>query len=94
YKKAWLLNVLHEIPDKEKMIRDALAILQPGGELILLELKPRKPGEKHGGCHQPLLITAEWNALFEKNGFQVAEQVEIIKPKKRAPVQMVRYVKK
>ena len=94
YKKAWILNVLHEIPDKEKMISDAFDILETGGELVLLELKPRKPGEKHGGCNEPLLTSAEWNLLFEKNGFRVEEQVEIIKHKKRHSVQMVRYVKK
>jgi ubiquinone/menaquinone biosynthesis C-methylase UbiE len=93
YKKVWLLNVLHEIPDPAKMIGSIYDILQPGGEIILLEKIPKKPGELHGGCRKPLRSPQQWQALFENHHFRYKEDVQVTKVKNRMTLNMIRFVK-
>lgn len=92
YQKAWIMNTLHEIPDKEKMVKDINAILKPGGEIIVLELGPRKQGQLHGGCNKPLMPFDEINQLFTNNGFALNDQ-KTIKNKKRFDIVLLRYIK-
>jgi ubiquinone/menaquinone biosynthesis C-methylase UbiE len=98
YRKAWLMNTLHEIPDKQKMIRDIAAILKPGGELVMLEILSRPGHTIHGGCNQPLLDENEIRALLEQNGFEQKETLwnptSSESKKTRNPYYMVRFVKK
>ncbi len=93
YKKAWLLNVLHEIPDPDKMVKDINYILQQAGELVLLEITPTKRGELHGGCRMPLRSATEWKAIFDKNGFLFTEALEIKKNRGKTHLVMMRFVK-
>jgi ubiquinone/menaquinone biosynthesis C-methylase UbiE len=92
FKKVCIFNTLHEIPAKEKMVRDINKILQVGGEVIVMELVPRKPNELHVGCHKPLLTTEQLNTLFTSNGFALRDKVEL-SPYKRSAIQMIKYVK-
>jgi ubiquinone/menaquinone biosynthesis C-methylase UbiE len=94
FKKVWILNTLHEVPDQQKIIRDMYNILQPGGEVIILEIIPRKPHELHGGCHKPLLSKQEWDDLFTANHFSVKNTMELAdKDNKRSPFQIIRYIR-
>ena len=94
FKKVWILNTLHELPDQPKMIQDMYNILQPGGEVIILEIIPRKPHELHGGCHKPLLAKQEWDDLFTANHFSVGNTLNLADmDKKRSPFHMTRYVR-
>lgn len=93
FKKVWLMNVLHEIPDKKKMIRDIHEILQPGGELILLEYIPKNSGDLHGGCKKPLLGLEEWKALIENQNFTMTEFIQTNKVKKRMTINLIRFIK-
>ena len=77
YQKAWLLNVLHEVPDNIKMVVDLERILRSGGELVLLEMIPRQDGQLHGGCKKPLMSPAAWQKIFEANGFTLVQFKEI-----------------
>lgn len=98
YRKVWLMNTLHEIPDKQKMIRDIGAILRSGGELVMLEILSRPGHTIHSGCNQPLMDENEIKTLLGQNGF---EQKEILwnptnsdSKRIRNPYYMVRFVKK
>jgi ubiquinone/menaquinone biosynthesis C-methylase UbiE len=98
YRKAWLMNTLHEIPDQPKMIRDIAAILRPGGELVMLEILSRPGHTIHGGCNQPLLDENQIKTLLEQNGF---EQKDILwnptnsdSERIRNPYYMVRFIRK
>jgi hypothetical protein len=93
YKKAWLINVLHEIPDPGKMVRDANSILQQGGELIVFEMIPKRSGQLHGGCRMPLQSVANWKEMMNKNGFQFTEEIEIIKNRGKTRIAMMRFIK-
>jgi ubiquinone/menaquinone biosynthesis C-methylase UbiE len=93
FKKIWLLNTLHEIPDQEKMIKDMAAVLRTGGEVVILENPPKYEGQLHGGCHKPLLSFEKIYALFTSNGFQFAERKDIIR-KRNSDILMARFIKK
>jgi ubiquinone/menaquinone biosynthesis C-methylase UbiE len=96
YRHAWLMNTLHEIPDKQKMANDINAILKPGGELILLEILSRPGHTRHGGCKQPLLDEHEIKRIFEENGFTQTETLwnPTNAKKFHNPYYMVRFIKK
>ncbi len=93
FRKVWLINILHEITDKDKMLSDVHEILQPGGELIILEYIPKHPGDLHGGCKKPLNTLDEWNDLLLKNNFTIADHIQTNKVKKRKTINMIRYIK-
>lgn len=92
YRKVWLFNTLHEIPDQQKMVKDINAILQHGGEITILEIPAKYEGQLHGGCHKPLLSLENINALFTSNGFRFADK-KLVARKKHFDVFMARYIK-
>jgi len=93
YKKAWLINVLHEIPDPGKMVKDVNEILKPGGELIVFEIIPKRSGQLHGGCRMPLQSVVSWKEIMNKNGFQFTEEIEVIKNRGKTRIAMIRFIK-
>jgi ubiquinone/menaquinone biosynthesis C-methylase UbiE len=96
YRKAWLMNTLHEIPDKQKMVRDIAAVLKAGGELVLLEILSRPKHTIHGGCRQPLMNESEIKSLLEQNGFTQTEVLWNPTNTNRSvnnPYYMVRFIK-
>jgi len=94
FKKVWILNTMHEIPDQSKMIRDIYQVLQPGGEVVILEIVPRRPHELHKGCKKPLLSRQEWDQLFTAQHFKVKDTVTLADiANKRSPFLMTRYMK-
>lgn len=92
YGKAWLLNVLHEVDKKEKLLADIRSILREGGELVILELSPQYPGQLHGGCKKPLWDLAQWRAVLEGNGFHFVEE-QAVRRNKRQELRMMRFVR-
>jgi predicted methyltransferase len=92
YKKMWLMNTIHEIPDKERMAKNILNALRPGGELVILELIPKKEGALHGGCNMPELTFAQLKTLFEGQGFVLENNIDT-KPKKHVRLQLLRFRK-
>ena len=93
YRKVWIVNTLHEIPDQAKMIRDICSILQTGGEVVILENPAKREGQLHGGCRKPLLTFDKINGLFTSNGFSYVERKDIDR-KRSSDILMVRFIKK
>ena len=92
YRKVWLFNTLHELPDQPKMIKDIHAILKTGGEITILEIPAKYEGQLHGGCHKPLLSLEKINALFASNGFRFSDK-KLVARKQHFDVFMARYIK-
>lgn len=92
FKKVWIMNTLHEIPDRAKMVRDMYHVLQSGGEVLVLEMFARKEHELHGGCRKPLFSRQELDQLFTSHQFTVKDHIEM-KINRRATFQIVRYIK-
>ena len=93
YNKIWLLNTLHEVPDPPKLLQQIYRVLRPGGELILLELVPTKPGKKHGGCNKPLRSPDQWVELLQREGFRKTESMIDAARNKKTPVTMIRFIR-
>ena len=92
FPKVWLINILHEINDKPKMVNDVHKVLRSGGEVIVLELSGKKEGQKHGGCKKPLISIEEIISIFSAEGLTYKEQM-IVERKKNFDVVMLRFVK-
>jgi SAM-dependent methyltransferase len=70
-KKMWIFNTLHEIPDKEAIIKQMAAVLQTGGELIIAELMATEKRKIHTGCNKPLVTESELKDLMNAGGFDL-----------------------
>ena len=91
FPKVWLLNTLHELPDKKKMILDIHAVLRNGGEVLVLEMEAEKINELHPVCRKPLLSFEELRHLFQANGFIYKDHLRL--SKKRNDLVFLRFVK-
>ena len=68
-RKLWIINTLHEIPDKSAIIKQMAAVLQTGGEIIIGELMATEKHKIHQGCKKPLMTEAEIKKLMQDAGF-------------------------
>ena len=95
-RKLWIINTLHEIPDKADIIRQMAAVLQSGGELIIADLMATEKNKIHTGCRKPLMTEDEIKRLMEAGGFEFKNV--IINPipvkKMRNPYYLFRFVKR
>ena len=96
YKKMWIFNTLHEIPDKGDIIRQMAAVLQSGGELIIADLIATEKRKIHTGCHKPLMSEDEIKKLMDAGGFEFKnEAINPIPVKKmKNPYCLFRFVKR
>ncbi|MDB5229342.1 MAG: Methyltransferase type 11 [Chitinophagaceae bacterium] len=92
YCHIWIMNTLHEIDNKNKLLQDAAMVLKKNGELVILEMVPVKENQLHGGCNKPLLSLAAWIKLFKENGLTYKEHV-VLNTQTRTPIQMIRFIK-
>ena len=94
-RKLWIINTLHEIPDKADIIRQMAAVLQSGGEIIIGELMATEKNKIHQGCKKPLMTDEEIKKLMLDSGFtlkNMAVNPWVVK-KIRNPLCMFRFVK-
>ena len=96
YKKMWIFNTLHEIPDKEDIIRQMAAVLQSGGELIIADLMATEKRKIHTGCHKPLMNEDEIKKLMLNEGFEYKNVAINPLPVKKMknPYYLFRFVKR
>jgi ubiquinone/menaquinone biosynthesis C-methylase UbiE len=96
YKKMWIFNTLHEIPDKAGIIKQMAAVLQSGGEIIIAELLATEKRKIHGGCHKPLMTGDEIKKLMDTEGFEYKNMVinPIPVKKMKNPYCLFRFIKK
>ena len=95
YKKIWIFNTLHEIPDKAGMIKQISAVLQSGGEIVIAELMATEKRKIHGGCNKPLMSDDEMKNLMSTAGFTFKNMAfnPLAVKKIKNPYCMYRFVK-
>jgi SAM-dependent methyltransferase len=83
---VWASSSLHEVADPDRLLRDVLTALRPGGRLVVVEMDalpevlPGGVGAGLGDRCQAALAQAGWNAYpdwrphLERAGFEVVEQ--------------------
>ncbi len=95
-RKLWIMNTLHEIPDKAGIIKQMSAVLQQGGEIIIAELMATEKHKIHQGCKDPLMTAEEIKKLMTDNGFVFKDILTNPIPavtKKRNPYYLFRFEK-
>jgi len=94
-RKLWIFNTLHEIPDKPAIIKQIVAVLQTGGEIIIAELMATEKRKIHRGCKKPLMTEEEIKKLMLDEGFAFNNMVVNPIPAKkiRNPYCLFRFVK-
>lgn len=75
YRKVFLLNTLHEIPDRTSFIGQVAAVMERGGEVIIGELMPTHNYKTHFGCDKPLIGEAELTMLMTTAGFTFEQKI-------------------
>jgi len=95
YKKIWIFNTLHEIPDKAGMIKQISAVMQSGGEIVIAELMATEKRKMHGGCNEPLMSDDEMKNLMQAGGFAFKNMAfnPLAVKKIKNPYCMYRFVK-
>jgi ubiquinone/menaquinone biosynthesis C-methylase UbiE len=95
FKKIWIFNTLHEIPDKAGMIKQISSVMQTGGEIVIAELMATERRKMHGGCHEPLMSEDEMKNLMTASGFRFKDMAlnPLAVKKIRNPYCLYRFVK-
>jgi SAM-dependent methyltransferase len=71
FDRILMINVIHEMSDRDQMMREIGKLLKPEGKLVIMERMGDKAGQVHGDCKFPKLL--ETDLLHEMNayGFQL-----------------------
>jgi SAM-dependent methyltransferase len=91
YSKVWIINTLHEIPDQIHFLMQVNDVLRTGGEVVIQEVVPNRPGQKHGGCNKPLIPLDKLIQLFNGVGLKYKEKLNIDHGKLK--LHLVRFIK-
>lgn len=83
FDRILLINVYHELSNKEKILEDIRGALNEKGVLVVMERMGKKPGERHGDCGLPKLFEPDYLADMKKAGFDLVFKSE---PKKKTSI--------
>jgi SAM-dependent methyltransferase len=74
FDRILMINVVHEINERDSLMKEIGKLLNPDGKLVVMERMGDKPGQVHGDCKFPKLL--ETDLLQEMNicGFQLANR--------------------
>jgi ubiquinone/menaquinone biosynthesis C-methylase UbiE len=102
---VWASSSLHEVADPDRLLRDVLAALRPGGLLVVVEIDglpqvlPDDVGAGLGSRCTAALIDAGWNAhpdwrpRLERAGFEGVEQRTVVNESSADPSTTARYAR-
>ena len=77
FDKILIINSFHEFTYQAEMLADIKKKLKSGGLLYIDEAMPKRPGQLHGICKKPMLTDEEMIAVFDKNGFEYVDGLEM-----------------
>jgi SAM-dependent methyltransferase len=74
FDRILMINVVHEINEREQVMKETGKLLKPQGKLVIMERMGDKAGQVHGDCKFPKLL--EKDLLHEMNayGFQLVNK--------------------
>ncbi len=102
---VWASSSLHEVADPDRLLRDVLAALRPGGLLVVVEMDalprvlPDDVGAGLGDRCTAALVEAGWNAHpdwrphVQRAGFEVVEQRTVASASSADPTTTARYAR-
>ncbi len=94
-KKMWIINTLHEIPDKLAIARQIVNALDKNGELVVAELLATAKQKIHNGCKKRLFSEEEIINIFVNAGlrFKESANTQVTKQKDKHPYCFFRFIK-
>jgi ubiquinone/menaquinone biosynthesis C-methylase UbiE len=74
FDRILMINVVHEINERDSLMKEIGKLLKPEGKLVIMERMGEKAGQVHGDCKFPKLL--EKDLLHEMNiyGFQLVNK--------------------
>ena len=71
YDRVLLLNVYHEITDKQRFMTEIHQVLKEKGRVVVMESMARKIGQRHQGCNDLKLWEPDFLTEMEKFNFKL-----------------------
>ena len=102
---VWASSSLHEVADPERLLRDVLDVLPPGGLLVVVEIDglpqvlPDDIGDGLGKRCTAALLAAGWNSHpdwtphLERAGFEVADRRTVVSGSSADPATTSRFAR-
>jgi SAM-dependent methyltransferase len=75
FDKVILLNVFHELSDRNSIMHDIKSSLKENGKIVIMERMARKSGQKHGDCGHLKLIEKDFIIEMSNYGFKNIKRV-------------------
>ena len=74
YDRVLLLNVYHELSDKDSILIDIAGTLKQSGVVVIMERMAKKPGEKRKDCGKLKPVEPELIAEMSRFGFTLSQK--------------------
>ena len=71
YDRVLLLNVYHEITDRQRFMAEIHRVLKEKGRVVIMESMARKIGQRHQGCNDLKLWEPDFLTEMEKFNFKL-----------------------
>ena len=71
YDRVLLLNVYHEITDRQRFMAEIHQVLKDKGRVVVMEAMARKIGQRHQGCNDLKLWEPDFLTEMEKFNFKL-----------------------
>ena len=74
YDRVLLLNVYHEITDRQRFMVEIHQVLKEKGRVVIMEAMARKIGQRHQGCNDLKLWEPDFLMEMEKFNFKLVNR--------------------
>lgn len=76
YDRILLVNVYHELTEREALMQDLKGALKQNGVVAIQERMATKPRQKHGDCGHPKLLETDFVEEMNQYGFVLEKKTE------------------
>jgi ubiquinone/menaquinone biosynthesis C-methylase UbiE len=77
FHKVLIIDTYHHFKHRDEMLSDAVSLLKPGGQIVILEALARRPGDIHQGCRTPIYAEHEIISHLEAHNLKL-ETIRLI----------------
>ncbi|MEX2233259.1 MAG: class I SAM-dependent methyltransferase [Cyclobacteriaceae bacterium] len=71
FNKVLIIDTYHHFKHRQEMLSDAVSLLKPGGQIVILEALARRPGDFHQGCRTPIYLEHEIISHLQSQGLHL-----------------------
>lgn len=74
FDRILMINVVHEINEREHLMKEIGGLLKSQGKLVIMERMGEKAGQVHGDCKFPKLLESDLLLEMDAYGFQLVNK--------------------